>query len=392
MNILGSVESETYQRLVTTLRQLKNKNSSLESECDLLKKEIASACKKKSVLQNKLQSLKSSTICDKSKETENTLLLLKIKEMKAEHEENTAKLVELNRILEVTVNKLCEERKKRRNVEAKTSKIIENIKNLSIVAQKLQANPEQEKKNEQLSQKLEDKKSKWKVTKQELLSQIKMLQDKRDQSLESVHNTQIQIDMRIGLIDELNEKVEKRNQTISKLKNEIQVAKEDLEKVQNSLLEKRNEIEQLNNKEETLRNEIVKAKNSLSALKTKYEKEREKFRTVKAGFEQLREGVENKIAMMRADSEKGTLEKIVPLEEELNNKDIQIKELREKLDNAQKNKENALSKLKSIEIEREKERKIFQQTKAQYEAKCQAMQKAIGTITSTTTQAPNSDI
>ncbi|OHS94465.1 myosin heavy chain, clone [Tritrichomonas foetus] len=387
MNILGSVESETYQRLVVTLRQLKNKIKSLESECETLKKEVQTAHQKRTLLHNKLQSMKSVVVNDKTKDTENAMILLKIRDLKSEHEQNVNNLNELKNHLEHAVNSLCTERKKRRNVEAKTAKIIENIKNLSVLAQKLQGDPNQVKKNEALNNKLEEKKNRWKVTKHQLSSQIKAMQAKRDEALDSVHNTQIQIDLRVGLIDELNAKVEKRNQTISKLKNDVSLTKEEIEKVQASLLEKRKEVDQLSNKEETLKEDIIKAKNALSTIKAKYEKEREKLKAARIGYQQLQEGIEKKIEMMREESRREIAEKLEPLEEQVHEKDLIIKQYKEKLEDALSNKESAVSKLKALEAEREKERKAFIQTKAQFEAKCQAMQKAIGSITATSIPA-----
>lgn len=390
MTIVLSVDNNTYQRLVNTLRQLKNKNKTLESECESLKNELTTALQKRAVLQSKLQNLKETAVTNKSKDTENAMLLIKIKDLKEEHDDNLIKLNDLNKTLEKTVELLCAERKKRQTAESKTAKMIENIKNLSIVAQKLQGDPNQAKKNESLNQKIEEKRNRWKTTKRQLTEQLNALQEKRDQALESAHDSQVQIDLRVGLIEELNAKVEKRNQTISKLKNDIQIATDDFERIQNSLIEKRNEIDQLTEKEETLKRDITKAKTSLSNLKAKYEKECEKYSTAKNELNQLKEGVESKIEMMKIESAREISEKINPLEEECREKEQIIKQLKQNLEESKSKNEKAAAKLHELEAEREKEKKAFLQAKALYESKCQAMQIAIGSFSSASISPANS--
>ena len=288
------------------------------------------------------------------------------------------------------LNFFAQREKKRQSADSKTAKIIENIKNLTIVAQKLQGDPNQTKKNELLNQKIEEKRNRWKITKRQLTEQLNALQEKRDQALESAHNSQIQIDLRVGLIEELNAKVEKRNQTISKLKNDIQIATEDFEQIQNSLVEKRNEIQQLTEKEESLKQEIAKSKTSLNNLKSKYEKECEKYTTAKSELQQLKDGVENKIEMMRIESARQITEKISPLEEESKEKDNIIKQLKQSLEESKAQNEKAIARLHELEEEREKEKKAFLQAKAQYESKCQAMQIAIGSFSTASLPTTNS--
>lgn len=380
MAVLLSMNDQTYQRLVNTLRQLKTKTKSLEEENESLKSTLTSQLQKKALLQQKLASLKEVSLSGKSKESENAILTMTIKDLKEEHQANAIKLNELNQTLQKTITYLCEERKKRREAEAATAKMIEQIKNLTMIANQLKGDPEQIKKSELLNRKIMEKRDHWKTTKRDLSEKLKLLQEKRDQALESARNSQIEIDMRVNLIDQLNSEVNSKNQTISKLEDEIQLATDDFEKLQNALDEKQKEIQQLAEKEQNLKEEISKGKKSLNTLKLRYKKESEEHSQCKMQLQQLREDLQRKLEKKKADSERELSEKTSILEQEVEEKDLEIKKLKQQLEEAKERKEKESTRLKILEEERQKEKDAFLLAKKQFESKFQAMQVTIGSI------------
>jgi predicted RNase H-like nuclease (RuvC/YqgF family) len=135
-------ETDSYERVVSALKNLKRSNTTLEQDSERLRAELSGLNDQKSALDAKLQELNLRRATDQGIELENRELKGRIRDLQCDHEDDVEKLIDLKRVLEQTVVQLCNERKRRARIEAETAKIAENIRSLAYVAESLQAKPE----------------------------------------------------------------------------------------------------------------------------------------------------------------------------------------------------------------------------------------------------------
>jgi chromosome segregation ATPase len=172
-------ETDSSERVVSALKNMKRRNTTLEQDCEHLRAELSALNDQKSALDAKLQEINSRRAADHGIELEN-------RDLQCDHEEDVERLIDLKRVLEQTVVQLCNERKRREQVEAKTVKIAVNIRSLAHVAESLQPKPEKPKQNDTLARRIEENKSKWNQQKQELQSVLEGLRVKRDEFVEEL--------------------------------------------------------------------------------------------------------------------------------------------------------------------------------------------------------------
>jgi chromosome segregation ATPase len=377
----ASHEPDTYERVVSALKNLKASNRSLEQDCERLQLELTSLNNQKSALDAQLQQINEQLALDRTLEMENKDLGARVRELESDHENDAEKLLGLKRVLEETVVQLCNERKKKARIEAKTAKITANIRALTQVAESLEPKPEQIKENELLAKRIEDKKQKWHQHKTELRSVIQELRTKRDELSETVKDCQVQIDDRNALICQLEAKVERRNKAIEDLEQTLVVKSEEGDRVASQLGSIRTDVEGLKAKSQSLKETLKQNTLQLAANRKRFEKEKEKLSTAKCRMKHLQLSFAEKLRIVREEGEQETKAKLDELQRLDAEKDEEVKKAQEGLAAAKEKHESAAAALKKVEAARQNEKRKYGQAIEEFEARFQTMQKVILTFT-----------
>jgi chromosome segregation ATPase len=366
--------------VTSALKNLKRKNTSLEQECAHLATELSALNDVKSALEAKVKAQKDRESADKILDAENLKLVARIEKLKMRNLEGAEKLVELKRVCEHTINQLGLERKKRMRLEAKAAKMVQNLRQLTKVAQTIQPKPEEIKQNEILKQRLHDKRMKWRSTKSEMRQVLESLRQRRDDALEAAKNYQIQIEDRAGLISQLEAKVDRRNNTISEYEQELESSAEQQEAVISELNAARSTVSDLKGKCRILRDSLKEDMTSLAANKKKYEKQRDKRLRAKQDLKQIKVSFAEKLQRMREDMEKEANWKIKELNDVLKVKEEEIQSLEKDLESSKVEYNEALSNLRKAELELENEKKRNAAAREGFQNRFQAMQKLVGVV------------
>jgi chromosome segregation ATPase len=362
-------------RIATALKTLKYGNDALEKECQELQTELGSINAQRSVMERRLQEMNAKAEEQRRIEAQNQELQDQIDDLDDDYQCETDRLMEVKRIFELTVNELCKERNKRKRIQEKTKKIVENLRALTQIADSLRPKPEQLKQNEKLAKKLEDKRVSWKQNKAELQSLVQDLQQKRDAALEEAKNFQIQIDDRVGLIEELEAKVQRRNQSIADLERTLQSHLDERQALLGDFDALKQEVDSMTRKSQGLKEALIKAASVVATNKKKCQKETDKLRTTKARLQQLQVNFAEKLKTMKAEAEQQTNEKTQELQKIEAQKDDEIRQLQEELKTAKEQSDEAAARLKKLEAERAADRRKFTDAKTGYERDLQQLQR-----------------
>jgi chromosome segregation ATPase len=378
---MAATEPDSYERVVSALKNLKRSNGTLEQECEQLRTELSELNDRKAALESELQDHNGRLATERTLELENEDLKARIRELEADHADDVEKQIDLRRVLEETVTQLCAERKTKARIEAKTAKITANIRALTQVAESLHANPDQIRENEQLAKRIEEKKDKWRRHKHELESMVTDLRVKRDELRENAKNYQLQIDDRTGLIVQLEAKVERRKKTIGELEQALVDRSDEEQRLVSELTRIRSEVETLKAQSQSLRDTLKQSVSTLSANRKRFEKEKEKLSTAKYQMKHLQMRFAEKLRVLREEGEQETKAKLDELQKIDAQRDEELRVAQAELAAAKEKHETATSVLKKLETERQTEKRKYAQAVEEFEARFQAMQKVILTFT-----------
>lgn len=374
-------QSDEYQRVITTLKNLRANNERLEKTCSKLREELNQTSAQKKNLQKKLTEMKKATTTDKTMENENAELLIKIKDLNEQHEDYISQILDIKSECQKVVTVLTDEKKKCKKISSKKKKAINKIRQLTEIAKQITPDPETLRKSEELSHKFLNRKEKWEQEKKELTDLITKLKAERDEIFEKAEIVQGDIDQRVGIAGDLDNEINTRDQKISDYQIQIKEANEEYKKLLDELDETKSVVNSLTTEGNELQKKINESNNLKQKLDIEYEDIKAKITNQKEKIPEFKKKLEDSIREMYEEADDETSQQIEEMQQIVSQKDEEIQKLKEELAKAEATYTDLNSKILIMNENHDMERKQLNDAKEQLETKFMAMQKMIEVIT-----------